>query len=243
MIVDIRGANTHIKGAHLMLCAIVEALGDKFSLAASPNGNECNVRARLGPRQKMLVNRDPASSAALRNAPPTQMKSAFGLANGNMLGGVLDATGFACSDSFSAERSRREGWHAARWKKHGVPQVFLAQAFGPFQKEDQAKWMRDLLLRAGLVFGWDAVSFQHVRDLDARIRVEIAPVTALTEFPQFCSPKFPTPGLVKRNTSTPWRLADSRCERTAWSPSWWCMMSRTGIGPPYCRRNRSRGLH
>jgi hypothetical protein len=175
MTIDIRGVNTHNKGAQLMMYAVVDRIGDQFDLSASPNGTDYTERAKLGMKQTLLLNQAPSISAVASNLVPSKVRSAFGLASDSDLTGVLDAAGFAYSDNFSAERSKREATHAARWKKNSIPLVMLPQAFGPFTHPDQKQWSTKLLKDATLVFARDAVSLAHVRALDPKINVKLSP--------------------------------------------------------------------
>ncbi|MCJ1694915.1 polysaccharide pyruvyl transferase family protein [Rathayibacter caricis] len=175
MTIDIRGVNTHNKGAQLMMIAIAERIGDQFELAVSPNGSEYDVRARLGMRQTLLLNQARGASAPLSNLVPRGVKRAFGLASDSDLTGVLDAAGFAYSDSFGPQRARREAAHAARWKKRGVPLILLPQAFGPFDKTEQREWCGKLLSSAPLVFARDRVSLEYVKKLELPIDVKLSP--------------------------------------------------------------------
>jgi hypothetical protein len=175
MTIDIRGVNTHNKGAQLMMYSIAERIGNDFSLSASPNGTDYLERAKLGLKQTLLINQAPTLSASASNLIPKKIRTAFGLASDSDLTGVLDAAGFAYSDNFSAERSKREATHAARWKKNGVPLVMLPQAFGPFTHSDQREWSGKLLRDAKIVFARDKISLQHVRSLDPAINVKLSP--------------------------------------------------------------------
>ncbi|SEP86366.1 polysaccharide pyruvyl transferase family protein [Arthrobacter sp. OV608] len=175
MTIDLRGVNTHNKGAELMMYAVAERLGGKFPIAVSPNGSAYDVRARLGMRQTLLMNQAPLASGFVGSLVPAKLRDAFGLTSETDVSGVLDAAGFAYSDSFSPVRSKREALVADRRKKRGVPTVFLPQAFGPFKNEEQRKWSKQLLVSAELVFARDQVSLAHVRQLDPAINVQLSP--------------------------------------------------------------------
>lgn len=175
MSIDLRGVNTHNKGAELMMYAVAERLREKFPLTISPNGSAYDVRARLGMRQTLLMNQAPHMSGLLGSVVPSKVRDAFGLVNEHDITGVLDAAGFAYSDSFSSERSKREALVAERRRKRGIPMVFLPQAFGPFENGPQRKWSQRLLSRANLVFARDEVSLEHVRTLDSSINVRLSP--------------------------------------------------------------------
>jgi polysaccharide pyruvyl transferase WcaK-like protein len=175
MTIDIRGVNTHNKGAQLMMMAIAARLGSQYPLSTSPNGSSYDIRARLGLTQSMLLSQAPQLSARVSDLVPGSLRKAFGLTSDSDITGVLDASGFAYSDSFSAERSKRETVHARRWQRRGVPVVFLPQAFGPFTKADRAQSSRELLKRASLVFARDATSLDFIKGLDSSIPVHLSP--------------------------------------------------------------------
>lgn len=175
MTIDLRGVNTHNKGAELMMYAVAERLEGIVPVAVSPNGSAYDVRARLGMRQTLLMNQAPLASSIVGSLLPGKLRDAFGVVSEGDVKGVLDAAGFAYSDSFSPLRSKREALIAGRRKKRGVPTVFLPQAFGPFKNGEQRKWSKRLLVGAELVFARDQVSLAYVRALDPTINVQLSP--------------------------------------------------------------------
>ncbi|WP_154096191.1 polysaccharide pyruvyl transferase family protein [Microbacterium testaceum] len=173
--IELRGVNTHNKGAHLMMIAVANRLQGRAKLTVSPNGSDFDDRGALGFHQTLLLNQLPAVSGAVGGLIPGSVKDAFGLVASKDVGGVLDAAGFAYSDSFSIQRSKREAKISAAWKKRGVPRVFLPQAFGPFTNPEQAKWTRELLDGAALVYARDRQSLDYVTALGAKTEVRLAP--------------------------------------------------------------------
>lgn len=174
MKVDIRGVNTHNKGAHLMLIAVAKALGD-VDLATSPNGSSFKDRASLGLEQTFILNQAARASAHAGSLIPGGVKRSFGVVSASDLDGVLDAAGFAYSDSFGIERSKREAKLARYLDRRGVPRVFLPQAFGPFNDGTKAEWSRRLLEPAKVVFARDRRSLAYLKDLSPDISAQIAP--------------------------------------------------------------------
>lgn len=175
MTIELRGVNTHNKGAHLMMIAVSRALKGKHKLSVSPNGATYEKRAELGYRQTMILNQAVALSSFVGDLIPRKIRDMFGLAARKDITAVLDAAGFAYSDSFSAERAKREYKVVTSLKRRGAKYIMLPQAFGPFEKPEQREWSRRLLLQADLVYARDHVSLGHVRDLDPDIKVELAP--------------------------------------------------------------------
>lgn len=185
-IVDIRGVNSSNKGAQLMLEAVIERLGDDYTLSAPPFLTDYEVRARHGLRQTAHISRFPRTSARLGGYIPARLRTDFGLVSDRKIGGVVDASGLAYSDASHVSRVRREALFGRGWAKRGVPKILLPQAFGPFTNPEIRRWSTEVLSTATLVFSRDPVSTAHVRDLgftknvleypDFTIGVSAAPV-------------------------------------------------------------------
>jgi len=174
-VIEVRGVNTHNKGAHLMMLAVAEAMREHSSLTMSPNGADFTERARAGYAQTFLLNQSPTATRLIGDALPAGVKRAFGLVSDREISGVLDAAGFAYSDSFPATRSQREAGHVKRWRSQEKPVVFLPQAFGPFERSDQRKWSRALLENASIIFARDRISLRHLEDLGVANNARVAP--------------------------------------------------------------------
>lgn len=168
MSIDIRGVNTHNKGAHLMLVAIVNQLDADMLPATSPNGSSFEDRVALGLRQTVLLDQAARLSALGGSLLPKRGTELFGMTRMIDLTGVLDASGFAYSDAFGPLRARREASLVPLWRRNGTPRVFLPQAFGPFRDPTTAKYSRKLLQQADLVYARDQVSMQYLIDLGLR---------------------------------------------------------------------------
>jgi len=175
MTIELRGVNTHNKGAHLMMIAVSRALKGGHKLSVSPNGATYEKRAELGYRQTTVLNQAVTLSSSVGDLIPRKIREMFGLAARKDITAVLDAAGFAYSDSFSAERAKREYKFVASLKKRGAKYIMLPQAFGPFTNPEQREWSRRLLLEADVVYARDRVSLGYVQELDAGIKVERAP--------------------------------------------------------------------
>jgi colanic acid/amylovoran biosynthesis protein len=173
--VELRGVNTHNKGAHLMMIAVAHALRPDFTLTVSPNGSDYERRAELGYRQTLILNQASRASSVIGDIAPRKVREMFGLTARKEITGVLDAAGFAYSDSFSADRARREFGVVSELKKRGAKVVFLPQAFGPFTKPAQREWSGKLLRLADIVYVRDRTSLTHIESLDPTIAARLAP--------------------------------------------------------------------
>ena len=176
MTVDIRGVNTHNKGAHLMMIAAAARLRDAgFAVSTSPNGSKFEYRAEIGLHQSLVLSQAPRLSAHASRLVPPKIATQFGLIRDVDIDGVVDAAGFAYSDSFSSERSRREAINARRWKRRGVPIVLLPQAFGPFTIPERNRWSAEYLSHVTVAFARDDMSARYVQTLAPNLEVLRAP--------------------------------------------------------------------
>lgn len=175
MTIDIRGANTVNKGAQLMLEATVERLSPEFALAIGPIQTSYRVRGQLGLKQSLSITGHTLTSARLGDLVPRKIRRWYGLISDKELTGVVDASGFAYSDTFGAQRALREVAVASRWKKRGVGLVMLPQAFGPFNDAKTADAVRRLVQLSERVFVRDRVSAEYLDALDAGIDFQLMP--------------------------------------------------------------------
>lgn len=159
-----------------MVEAIVEQFGTKVDLSVAPTGfPDYLTRAQLGLYQTLHVHRFPRLSANLGGYAHPELRRRFGLVADHEISGVLDASGFAYSDSFGVKRSQQEALFGRRWHRRGVPKVMLPQAFGPFKNEAVARWAREVLNQADVVFVRDEVSQSHLKSLSIDTQTILAP--------------------------------------------------------------------
>jgi polysaccharide pyruvyl transferase WcaK-like protein len=175
VIVDIRGTNTHNKGAQLMLVAICSRLGDQFELSVPPMITDYAVRSRLGLRQTLYEPVLPRLSSSLGNVVPELLRTRYGFTSDREIGGVLDASGFHYTDQFDVALPRREARVGRTWARRRIPKILLPQAFGPFKNPQTRRWSREALEQASLVFVRDRVSEGYVGQLDISTPVVRSP--------------------------------------------------------------------
>ena len=173
--IEIRGTNTVNKGAQLMLIAIADRLSTEFRLTAPTVLSEYDVRARLGLWQSLQVNRYPRFSLILGDMVPKLLRNRYGLASRRDISGVVDASGFAYSDSFQVGSLKSEASYSTAWSEWGIPKVMLPQAFGPFNDREKLRYSLAVLKQAKLIFARDDISFQHLEALGLKVRIERAP--------------------------------------------------------------------
>ncbi|SOD71571.1 colanic acid/amylovoran biosynthesis protein [Jatrophihabitans sp. GAS493] len=184
MTVDIRGTNEKNKGALLMVEAVCERLGPHAELSANPFAASWETRARLGLRQTLHDFNAIRAANVVGDLVPGRLKERYGLVADNDLTGIVDASGFAYSDSFALGRHRREAVYGRRWAKRGVPKILLPQAFGPFNDPEKRKWCAEVVNQATVTFARDEKSLEYVRALAPGARVELSPDFTIGLSPQ-----------------------------------------------------------
>jgi polysaccharide pyruvyl transferase WcaK-like protein len=173
--IDIRGTTTANKGAQLMFEAVVERFQATHRLTCPTPVIDWDFRTGLGVRQDLQINRVPRLSSALSDFVPDSIRSRYGLTATKDLEGVLDASGFAYSDSFGPRVASVEAAYASVWRKRGIRKILLPQAFGPFTHPGVAKATRLVIDQSEITFVRDAVSEQHVAELGVSATVRRAP--------------------------------------------------------------------
>jgi len=78
---------------------------------------------------------------------------------------ILDASGFAYSDQWGINLSKKMAWESRQWKKQGKKIILLPQAFGPFENSAIKESMKEIIQNSDLVFARDNISFEHLSNL------------------------------------------------------------------------------
>ena len=172
MIIEIKGVQFANRGARLMLAEIVERVSAmdrkvEFALAAHPLA-PATERAKYARWQKLPLRKRALDLTEASYHWPGFVRDAFGrrgLVTEGDVDAVLDASGFAYGDAWSAWSSIYAAGEISRLARRGRPYVFLPQAFGPFSNSRAAGAFRAALPRAALVCARDADSLAHLRSL------------------------------------------------------------------------------
>lgn len=175
MSIEIRGTNTINKGAHLMLEAVAERLSPIVALSCPPYATDYGVRARLGLGQTLHEFRSPRLMSRVADVFPAALNRRYGLVRNKDITGVVDASGFAYSDSFGVERIRREVLFGREWRNRNLKKVLLPQAFGPFENRGSLPWYKELFAQSDVIFARDESSYEYLRGIDAQAELRICP--------------------------------------------------------------------
>jgi polysaccharide pyruvyl transferase WcaK-like protein len=208
--IDVRGISPVNRGAQLMLRAVVDRLGSTFELSSNPWQGDYGTRARLGLGQTLHHYKYRRASVALGNRVPRVVGEKFGFVRDRDITAVLDASGFAYSDSFSLDRHEREAFFGRRWQKAGVPKVMLPQAFGAFKDQAKAALTREIISQAEVVFARDDVSLEYLEGLGSGARIlrsvdftiGLVPASLETLFEEPFAAIVPNAKLVSTGTTT-----------------------------------------
>ena len=172
MIIEIRKAGFHNKGAQLMLLAIVARLRAAYPDAtltmvpSAPNGSQPFARlTSLGLLPKASLNRGGIEWGDLAALIPGRLRRRYGLVLDRDIDVVIDAAGFAYSDQWGADSSLALSRAARRWRRRGTKLILMPQAFGPFTEPRIQKAIRLAVDSAVLVMPRDSISYRYLTEL------------------------------------------------------------------------------
>ncbi|MGI0480994.1 polysaccharide pyruvyl transferase family protein [Geminocystis sp. CENA526] len=183
MFIEIRKAGFVNKGAELMLKAIIEKIGLRYSdskLVMEPNRISApfDKRAKLGLYQKILPGRY-ATLPIINSFPnfiPSSFRRMYGLVIENEIKVVFDASGFSYSDQLGISPTQHLAQLSKKWKKQGTKIILLPQAFGPFSSPKIKDAVKIIADNADLIFAREATSYSHLTDVvGKRENIKIAP--------------------------------------------------------------------
>ena len=172
MLVEIKGVEFSNKGAELMLHATVEAIKKH-----RPDWNIVLVPGHLSPYQKRiqfsawqkfsfrLLGVDWTFLGHYMPATLKRLLGHFGIVAEADIDVVFDASGFVYSDKWGSARLKGALAHVERTCKHSKSYVFLPQAFGPFEVDENRSLMSKIVHKAQLICARDKVSFDGLTDL------------------------------------------------------------------------------
>lgn len=180
-VVEVLGPWVQNKGDDLMLRAVVERLGERYRLVASPDLSghlldQPDLRRlewqptagqyALAARQRSVKGGwDLLKRAARLALMPQGSLEAQGVIDGRGLQALLDCSGFAYGDQWSTRRVKARAAYYAKLKGRGVRLVLLPQALGPFDRPEVREEVRAMLAPFDLIYARDEASLKHVRAL------------------------------------------------------------------------------
>lgn len=172
MIIEIRGVSFRGLGAELMIRAITDRIGRNAStaqFAVEPVGRfaERSSHGLLTKAPRPRIGRSTLASALMTES----FRRAYGIVKESEIEVVLDASGFAYSDFWSAANATSLRRSLRRWRASlpGKRVVLLPQAFGPFDTwtSEDREIFREALSLVDLAFVRDAASMRYLREIGA----------------------------------------------------------------------------
>ena len=172
MIIEIRKAGFHNKGAELMLLAIIVRLRAAYPDAiltmtpSAPSGSQPFARlTALGLYPKVSLRRLGIDWGDLARLIPKRLRLRYGLILDREVDVVIDAAGFAYSDQWGVESSQELAGATRRWRRRGTKVILMPQAFGPFSNKEIRKAIRVAVDNADLVMPRDSTSYRYLTDV------------------------------------------------------------------------------
>ena len=172
MKIEVKGVEFSNKGAELMLTAVVQALAQHrpdWQLVLTPGFlSPYPQRAVLGAWQKFsfrLLGVDWTFLGDLMPEKIRRLMSHFGIVVEKDIDAVLDASGFVYSDKWGRARLDATLAQLKRMEKASAKYVFLPQAFGPFNQQDNRQLMAQIVAKSTLICARDEASYVAVKDV------------------------------------------------------------------------------
>ncbi|MDC0052682.1 polysaccharide pyruvyl transferase family protein [Gammaproteobacteria bacterium] len=173
MIIEIKGVEFENKGAHLMLCAIIEQLKVRFpnaQIALSPNKKLDFVQcSSLGAWQKLALRKNIIDLNWIAYWLPKVIRRwlrVFGIVTEADIDLMLDASGFSYSDQWPSKiRIYHLKNELERFSKHGKPYIFMPQAFGPFSNLTSIKRIASSFPYAAMINAREQYSYDNLKKI------------------------------------------------------------------------------
>jgi polysaccharide pyruvyl transferase WcaK-like protein len=176
--VEIHGTNTGNRGGEMMAIAVAERMRADFRgvrLVVDPGFGTFEARARHGfwTTAEFQGGVRTRLSSVLIGMCTQRIRHGLGVVRPLDVDIVLDASGFAFSDSWGAAPAKRLTLKMAARRRERAKLVLLPQAFGPFNDPQVASWTRKLARRAEIIYARDAQSYDAMAEIpgvDSKLR-------------------------------------------------------------------------
>ena len=181
---EIYGVGFVNKGAELMMHSIIQQLKEwnfNNKIAVNLKTGKFSQRERAGLFTILWAQykRAPYFGKFISNISgylPNDLLKKFKLIKYSDIDVILDASGFAYSDQWGTESISNLLVHSRKWRESGKKIIFLPQAFGPFNIEQNRLSMREIIDNVDLIYARDGQSFSHLNQMvDESPKIKLSP--------------------------------------------------------------------
>ena len=191
MFVEIKGVQFVNKGAELMLYAVLEKLSEHLpdaKIVLEPGVNSpYEKRCQLSALQKFSIKKGKWDLNWISYYIPGKLRNwlirNFGIITEADIDVVLDASGFAYGDQWSALKTKQLCNEILRGRKNRKKFILLPQALGPFSRQQDKQYLNKALPQAALVCAREETSLEHVKNVTGQLKnlVQFADFTNLVK--------------------------------------------------------------
>lgn len=172
MNIEIYGAKFVNKGAELMLNTVMTKVSErypnaKFVLSCSSK-KEWKQLTEKGFAKKLTYRKHILDLGDLGKFVPKSLRKKHNIVLDSELDIVFEASGFAYGDQWTHRMAQFMAKRVKKWKKNQTKVIIMPQAFGPFNKSENAKYTASFLKNADLVYIRDKASWEFVKTLNLK---------------------------------------------------------------------------
>lgn len=181
--IEILGTNANNRGAELMAIAIKQRLQQKYpqiGLVVNSRFGSYLSRAEHG----FSVTGHNAGNYVKRtirtlfwDLMPSPLRQSLGIVKATDINLILDASGFAYSDQWGFNHTRRIVNRLNSKNYKNLTCILLPQALGTFNEAKVAKYSKLLFERAAIVYARDAISYEEA--------TKLSPISNIKQCPDF----------------------------------------------------------
>lgn len=172
MNVEIFGAKFVNKGAELMLNAIIQKIKERYPQAnivlSCSSKREWTLLSKLGFSKKVSYRKHILDFGDLGRFIPRFIRKKYNIVLDKEIDIVFEASGFAYGDQWTYRMAMFMDKKINNWKKRGTKTIIMPQAFGPFEKKINARYTKNFIENANLVFVRDKMSLQYILKMNIK---------------------------------------------------------------------------
>lgn len=178
--IEIRGVNFRNAGSAMMVDTVMQELGgrggeDRFCVALHPRGCRYSDIAPRGMYPLLSLRRKGIDLSFLERMIPHSLAKSLELAFDEDIDGLIDISGFAYGDAWPSRNAKFTAKKALAIHGKSGKIALLPQAFGPFSRNEERRYVAQLVELADLVWARDSVSMEAIfsisKDFKSKVRM------------------------------------------------------------------------